>query len=185
MDKNENSNGFISSKKTQAIIDNDPAKNNIMGWCKADHLKCVDESLNNPTFSWAILVGDEVMIYKQPHLSDRIYIQSQITISPEHQTLIETKPDMKNNLMLNLTTNATNLNIGINFQIVEGKLKGVNLSKVHFADTISKADLLRNFLRVQQVHQTILNQLRSTLGLEFQQSKVQTTQPNDSDVGIG
>ena len=185
MGKEKNNDVLIPSKKIQAITDNDSVKNNIIGWCNADNLKCVDESSNNPNFSWAILVGGEVMIYKQPHLPDRIYIQSQISISPEHQTLIEAKPDMKNNLMLNLTTNATNLDIGMNFQIVEGKLKGVNLSKVHFADTISKADLLRNFLRVQQVHQTILNQLRSTLGLEFQQSKAQTTQPDASDVGIG
>jgi len=185
MSKKKNSNGSTTSKKIQTIIDNDPAKNNIICWCKADNLKCIDESSNNPKFSWAILIGGEVMIYKQPHLPDRIYIQSQIAISPEHQTLIEAKLDMKNNLMLNLTTNATNLDIGMNFQIVEEKLKGVNLSKVHFADTISKADLLRNFLRVQQVHQTILNQLRSTLGLEFQQSKAQTTQPDASDVGIG
>ena len=76
MGKEKNNDGLIPSKKIQAITDNDSVKTNIIGWCNADNLKCVDESSNNPKFSWAILVGGEVMIYKQPHLPDRIYIQS-------------------------------------------------------------------------------------------------------------
>ena len=56
------------------IVVTDPAKNNITGWCKADKINCTNESSRNTHFLWALLMNKQVMIYKQPHLSDRIYI---------------------------------------------------------------------------------------------------------------
>ena len=156
-----------------------------MGWCKADKIDCADESSRNTHFSWALLINKQVMIYKQPHLPDRIYIQSQIRLSTQHEAMLDSKPELKSNLMYNLTITATSLDMGLNFQITDKKLKGINLSKIHFGSTISKADLLRLYMRVQQVHLTVLNQLNNTLGMEFQQSHQIQDEPNASDVGIG
>ncbi len=167
------------------VIVNDPAKNNITGWCKADKIDCTDESSRNTHFSWALLMNKQVMIYKQPHLSDRIYIQSQIRLSTQHEVMLDSKSELKSSLMYNLTITATNLDMGLNFQITDGKLKGITLSKIHFGTTISKSDLLRLYMRVQQVHLTLLNQLNNTLGMEFQQSNQNQDEPNASDVGIG
>ena len=94
------------------ITHNDPTKNNIMGWCKADKIDCADESSRNAHFSWALLINKQVMIYKQPHLSDRIYIQSQIRLSTQHEAMLDSKPELKSNLMYNLTITATSLDMG-------------------------------------------------------------------------
>ena len=124
------------------------------------------------------------MIYKQSHLSDRIYIQSQIRLSTQHEVMLDSKPELKSSPMHNLTITATNLDMGLNFQITDGKLKEINLSKIHFGATISKSNLLRLYMRVQQVYLTILNQLNNTLGMELQQSNQNQDEPNASDVGM-
>ena len=174
-----------SKKQNKDItVNDDPSKNNIKGWCKSDKLKCVDERLNNPNFAWTLLISDQVMIYKQRNYPDRIYIQSQINIALEHQALIESNLEIKNNLLLNLPATAASLDIHLNFQNIEGKITGLSIVQIHFAATISKADMLRNFMRVQQIHRTVLNQLRNELGLELQQAQAEKTKPDASDAGI-
>ena len=74
-------------------------KKNIIDWYREDNRACVDASSQNTQFNFALLIANTVIIYKQPHLPNRIYIQSPIDISPEHQNLIETKPEIKKNLI--------------------------------------------------------------------------------------
>jgi len=131
----------------------DITKENIMNWCNDDNIQCVDESTSNPQFTWSLAIGNPaIIVYKQPHLPDRIFIQSQITISPEHQTLIRETWNVpkRNGFAVKLQSLGVQLDINMNFGFDrDGIMTSISSFKVHFHSTISKADFLKLFLRVQ------------------------------------
>ncbi|MCH7967095.1 MAG: DUF2299 family protein [Thaumarchaeota archaeon] len=149
----------------------DPVKQNIIDWCNEDGIQVLDQSDANPQFAWSVLLTKKVMVYKQPNLLDRIYVQSQIDVSPKHQTLIRNNQQIRNNLLLQLPAMASQNDINLTFRINNDVIEGISLFKINFHSTISKADFLRLFLRVEQIHSSVLNQLRTTLGLDLQQEQ--------------
>ena len=158
----------------------DVVKQNIINWCNEDRIEFVDESSRNPNFSWLVAVGKpQILFYKQPNLQDRIYAQSQIVVSPEHQTMIEGwNATKRNSMILKLQTLATQFDINMNFQLEGNKITTIGSFKVHFHSTIKKSDFLSLLLRVQTIHNNLLNQLRLSLGLELQQ--LQSQQSSES-----
>jgi len=165
----------------------DVAKQNIMTWCTDDGITCVDESSRNPTFSWLLALSNpQILFYKQPNLQDRIYAQSQINVSPQHQTMIEGWDATKrNNMILNLQTLATQFDININFQQDGNKITSISSFKIHFHSTIKKSDFLDLLVRVQNIHNSFLNQLRFSLGLELQQLQSQQQPSESTNPAIG
>ena len=165
----------------------DVVKQNIMNWCNEDGIERVDESSRNPNLSWLVALGKpQILFYKQPNLQDRIYAQSQINVSPEHQTMIEGWDAIKrNNMILKLQTLATQFGININFQQEGNKITSISSFKIHFHSTIKKSDFLDLLVRVQNIHNTLLNQLRFSLGLELQQLQSQQQSSESSNPAIG
>ncbi len=76
-------------------------------------------------------------------------------------------------MILNLQTLATQFDINMNFQLEGNKLISIGSFKIHFHSTIKKSDFLDMLVRVQNIHNTLLNQLRLSLGLELQQMQSQ------------
>jgi len=152
----------------------DPVKQNILDWCKEDHMKCEDVSDKNPQFAFCIQIGTQIVIYKKPKLLDRIFVQSQITVNPKHTKLIKSKPDLEKKLMIGLPTLATQFDVSISFDATkDNELTGIRIYKTHFHSSISKADFLALITRHQPVYNVILNQLRQELGFESQQAEAQ------------
>jgi len=163
----------------------DPVKQNIIDWCKEDNLKCVDESSDNPKHVFALSVFDSVSIYKQSHLPDRIYIQSQYPITEENKELMNKKPEIAKNIKTNLPKLASQYDVHVNFGEEKNILTRISIYKIHFHSTISKADFLRLFLRVHQVSNSIITQVSGELGLILKQESKKKPAPDASDVGIG
>jgi len=165
----------------------DVVKQNIMNWCSEDKIECIDESSRNPSFNWLLSIGDpKILFYKQPHLQDRINAQSQIIVSPEHQTMIEGwNATKRNDMVFKLQTIATQYDISMNFQKEGDKITMINSFKTHFHSTIKKSDFLELFIRVQNIHMNLLNQLRLSLGLELQQLQSQQQSSESSNPAIG
>ena len=174
----------MSTENQQDIV-----KQNIIQWCKDDNIPCEDVSSKNHQFAWGLAIGKpETIIYKQPHLPDRIYIQSQITITPEHQELINTTWTLqkKNDMLLNLRMLAVQYDINMNFQEdSNGKLIAISSFKIHFHSSIKKANILKMFIRVQSIHIVILNQLSKALGIEMKQLQAQQQSSDSSNPAIG
>jgi len=163
----------------------DSIRQNIIDWCQDDNIQCVDTSAENTQFAWSLRLGNTaITIYKQPHLPDRIFIQSQIVLSEIHRTLVNQTWDtnQRNNMMFNLKKLVVGYNINMDFQLRGDELLGFNTHKIHFNSTISKAGLLEKFIRVQSIHEVILNQLNIELGLALQSDR---TNRNSNDVDTG
>jgi len=159
----------------------DPVIQNVIDWCKEDNIDCVDDSSKNTTLSWLLTINKNVIIYKQPEQPDRIYIQSQINISKNHQEMItKWNQTKKNDLILKLQTLVAQFDANIQIIQEETTITKIVLSKVRFHSTISKAEFLELYVRTDTIHGTILNHLRHSLGLELQQSQAQQKH-SDSD----
>ena len=155
----------------------DPVRQNIIDWCQTDNIPCVETSQNNPNFTWSFSLGPTaITIYKQPQLTDRIYIQSQIGLSPEHQTLVNQtwQIPQKNTMMINLKKLAAQYNINMDFRMNGNDLLGFNTFTIHFHSSISKADFLEKFIKLQGIHDIILNSLNVELGIATQMTQTNT-----------
>lgn len=156
----------------------DVIKQNIINWCREDNIDCVDTSTDNPQFTWSLrLGGASITVYKQPRFPDRIYIQSQIRLASEHQTLVNQawQIQQKNNMMLNMKKLSVQYNVNMDFQTNEDNLLGFNTYKTHYHSSISKADFLEKFISLQEIHFVILNSLNMELGIANQMIQ---TNPN-------
>ena len=158
----------------------DPVKQNIIDWCNTDNIQCNDLSNDNPIFSWIVGMGKNlILIYKVPQFPDRIYIESRIKISENHQKLInETwNKAKKNNMLLTLKAVAVQLDFNISFTFeendkkpkVKDKITEIKSNKVHFHSSIKKADFLSVFNRISNIHNHLLNQLSILLETEVKQ----------------
>jgi len=160
--------------------DPDTVKQNIIDYCKADNIKCTDIGASNPNFSWIFTIGESSIIaYKIKGQDDRIYIESQIKLSPDHLKLFnETwNPQQKNNLLLKLQTLAVTLDVNLNFikdTKDKNKITVIKTNKIHFHSSMSKAHFLSLFLRMSMIHSNIKNQLSLALNVGLVQTKQQT-----------
>ncbi len=150
----------------------DPAMTNIINWCQEDNIQCVDTSANRPNVLWSLRIGTlAITVYKLPQILDRIYVQSGINLNPEHQTLVNQtwQQPQRNDMMMKLKMLATQYDVNLNFGMNGNNLISFSTFKIHFHTSISKADFLSLFIRVQTIHEIILNQLNLSLGLATQQ----------------
>lgn len=155
----------------------DPIIQNIIDWCQEDNIRSVVDTTTNPRMIWAVNVGAGIIVYKQQQLLDRIYFQSQINFAEIHRTLVNQTWDVsqRNAMMFNLKKLAAQFDVLMNFQLTNDELTGFHTYKIHHDFTISKADFLEKFLRVQAVHDVILNQLNFELGHALQSSPNQNS----------
>lgn len=163
----------------------DPTRQNIIDWCQEDNIPSVSDDAVNPQFVWAIGVGaTRISVYKIIQIPDRIYFQSQINFSEIHRTLVNQtwNVNQRNNMMHNLKKLVAQYDILMNFQLTNDELTGFHTYKIHHHPTISKADFLEKFLRVQAVHEVILNQLNIELGIALQSDQANQ---NSGDVNTG
>ena len=70
--------------------------------------------------------------------------------------------------MFNLKKLVAQLDILMNFQLINDELTGFHTYKIHLHSTISKADFIEKYLRIQSVHDIVLNQLNIELGVALQ-----------------
>lgn len=149
----------------------DPARQSIVDWCQQDGISCVDQPAN-PQMAWGLTLGS-ITVYKQPQFPDRVYLQSTINLSNIHRTLVNQTWDnvQRNVMMFNLKKLVTQLGALLNFVNPNDELTGFHTFKIHGHPTISKADFIDDFLRMQAIHEIVLNQLNLELGSALSSSQ--------------
>ena len=150
----------------------DPVMTNIINWCQEDHIPCENQSSQRPNVLWVLKIGNlAITVYKLPQLPDRIYVQSGISLNDNHRTLVNQTWEVaqKNDMMLKLKMLATQYDANMNFVVNDNNLNSFSTYKIHYHSTISKADFLSLFMRIQNIHEIVWNQLNSSLGLATQQ----------------
>ncbi len=150
----------------------DPVMTNIIDWCREDNIPCEDNSARLPNVSWSLRIGTlAVSAYKLQQIPDRIYIQSGITLNPNHQTLVNQtwEQPQRNDMMMKLKMLSAQYGVNMSFGMNGNNLISFATFKIHFHTTISKADFLTLFLRVSSIHEIFLNQLSLSLGLATRQ----------------
>jgi len=165
----------------------DPVIQNIVDWCQEDNIPCTVANNPEPPFAWVVTlgrVGQIITIYKTTNHNDRIYVQSQIAFSEAHRTLVNQtwNAQQRNNMMFNLTKLAVQYGVGLNFQQNADEIIGVNTFKIHHHSTISKAELLEKYIRIESIHMVFLNQLNLELGVALQQNRENESSGN-ADTG--
>ena len=142
----------------------DSTRQNIIDWCQQDGIPCVEQPAN-PQMVWGLSLGS-ISIYKQPRFTDRIYFQSSINLSNIHRTLVNQTWDNahRNVMMFNLKKLVTQLDALLNFINPNDELIGFHTFKIQCNSTILKADFIEKFLRMQAIHEIVLNQLNLELG---------------------
>jgi hypothetical protein len=145
---------------------------NIIDWCQQDGISCVHEP-ENLNMSWALQVGGTLVIYTTLQHSERIYFQSQINFAEIHRALVNQtwNNNQRNVMMFNLKKLVAQLDVLMNFQLINDELTGFHTYKIHDHATISKADFLEKYRRVQAVHEIVLNQLNLELGIALQKNQ--------------
>ena len=78
-------------------------------------------------------------------------------------------------MVLNMKKLSTQYNVNMDFQMNGDNLLGFNTFKIHYHSSISKADFLEKFIRIQGIHEIILNSLNIELGIATQ---IVQTNPN-------
>ena len=149
----------------------DTTRQNIIDWCQQDGILCVEQPTNSQMV-WGLSLGS-ISLYKQPRFPDRIYFQSSINLSNIHRTLVNQTWDnaQRNVMMFNLKKLVTQLDALLNFVNPNDELIGFHTFKIQSHTTISKADFIEKFLRMQAIHEIVLNQLNLELGSALASSK--------------
>jgi len=150
----------------------DPVMTNIIDWCQEDNIPCENQSAQRPNVLWVLKIGNlAITIFKLQQLPDRIYVQSGISLNGNHRTLVNQtwKVAQKNDMMMKLKMLATQYDVNMNFVMNGNNLNSFSTYKIHFHTSISKADFLSLFMRIQTIHEIILNQLNLSLGIATQQ----------------
>jgi len=165
----------------------DPVKQNIIDWCNADGIQVVDESSKIPDCEWFLVALGNTMIFKLKKFSDRIYFQSKITISKNHQKIIADNQKMRVGLVLQIPTIVLQMDASCAIEQNDTTITKVITSKVHYHSTIKKADFLTKLAKVQDVHTNLLNRL--SVQLQTTAKQLQENQPAPApdarDVGVG
>ena len=150
----------------------DPVMTNIINWCQEDNIQCVDNSTNRSNVLWSLRIGTQsITVYKLSHILDRVYVQSGIGLNPEHQTLVNQtwQQPQRNDMMMKMKMLATQYDVNIDFVMNGNNIISFSTFKIHFHTTMSKADFLSMYIRIQSIHEIIFNQLNLSLGLATQQ----------------
>jgi len=165
----------------------DIVKQNIMNYCTADNIRFEDQSSKNTNLDWCLMINGKVAVYKQQQYPERIYFQSGINIASEHQALITTNNQIRNNILLRIPSLLAQLDVSCKITQANNSITQISLSKLHFHSSIKKADFLELYLRLYQVQEVLLNQLSVQLQVSLQQltQNQQTPAPGAGDVGIG
>jgi len=165
----------------------DTTKQNIIDWCKEDGILIEDNSSKFPNYEWLLLVDKNKIVFKTKRHPNRIFIQSSITITNNHQKIIADDQKMKFNMILQIPTMILQMGATCSIEQNDTTITKVSVSKIHFHSSMKKADFLANLFKVQDIHQNLLNQLSvklQTTAKQLQQNQPAPA-PDASDVGIG
>lgn len=128
---------------------------------------------------FSIQAGEQpaIAIYVMKNFPDRIIIQGDIFLSPEHQKLTQKMNDGQfNQFVVNLQDKLTSYNVRHRFFIKEKTLEQIRLHLFFHEANLDRDTLLQNFVRIQEVVQAIINMVNITLGVSIQTPK----EPGDS-----
>lgn len=148
----------------------DPTMTNIINWCQEDNIQNTVGGIVERV-GWSINIGNRgISVYKLTRFLDRIYFQSTINFSEIHRTLVNQtwNENQRGVMMFNLKKLVAQLDILMNFQLNNDELTGFHTYKIHHHSTISKAGFIETYLRIQSVHDIVLNQLNLELGVSLQ-----------------
>ena len=161
----------------------DSIKQNIIDWCREDKIQCVDKSSKDSQFTWLLTIG-KIILYKQPHLQDRLYFQFQIKLAEIHRKLVNQTWNIhqRNSMMYHLKKLGVQYDINLDFKFNGDEIEGISLHKIHFNSTISKSEFLEKFLRVQAIRNVILDQLNIEFGIALNRDH---TNQDSSNVDTG
>ena len=163
----------------------DPTRQNIIDWCNADNIPCVDAT-QNPNMDWCLMLNKrKIAVFRITRFPDRIYFQSGIDIAPQHQTLIAENNQIRNDILLQIPSLIIQLDHDPRITQANNTISSVNISTTHFHTTISKADFLSIVSRLMNVQQLVLNQLSVPLQTTLAQLQQTPTTLDATDVGIG
>lgn len=81
-------------------------------------------------------------------------------------------------MMFNLRKLAIQYDANMNFQLNGDELIGINTFKIHFNSLITKSEFLEKYLRMESIHDILLNQLNIELGVALQNDKTNQNSKN-------
>lgn len=150
-------------------------KNKIIDWLKQDGIPCKEiDVTSNPEIDWNLSVGlDRLSVYSMPKTLDRVIIQADIRLAPEHQELVNNQWSkiQLNTLLFNITSSLVMYNV--RHQILFNSKQEFTGVRMHLflIDNLNKETYLTSQMRIGEVFVTILNQLSMSLGIETQKMK--------------
>ena len=158
-------------------------KNKIIGWLKEDEITFKENDVSKlPLLEWGLTVGvNPISIYAVKKLPDRVFVQADIGLAKEHQELINEKWEKPklNNLLGSFVTSIVSLNV--RQKILLNDKKKVRGFRMHdfLIDSLNKENLIKTYLRIDEVVILTLQRLSSSLGIEMQ--KLQQEQKTGSE----
>lgn len=161
----------------------DPLIQDIQNWCQEDVIPCT--VLQNPpeALAWSVTLGQsghQISVYKTSKFDDRIFFQSGITFNEQHRTLVNQTWTalQRDNMSSNLRKTAVMFGASLDFRLNNDEVLGINTFKIHHDSTMSKADFIETFLRVESIHLVMLSELNIQLNVAMQQ-------PNQDNTNTG
>jgi len=158
-------------------------KNKIIGWLKEDGITFKENDVSKlPLLEWSLTVGvNPISVYTVKKLPDRVFVQADIGLAKEHQELINEKWEKPklNNLLGSFVTSIVSLNV--RQRILLDDKKKVRGFRMHdfLIDSLNKENLIKTYLRIDEVVILTLQRLSSSLGIEMQ--KLQQEQKTGSE----
>ena len=157
-------------------------KNKVIDWLKEDEFDFKETDASKlPLFEWCLSVGkNHILIYTLKKLPDRVIVQADIGLG-ETKELLNEKWDKQrlNNLLASFV--ATIISLSVKQKILFDDKKKVRGFRIHdfLIDSLNKENLLKTYLRINEVVILTLQSLSSSIGVEMQ--KLQQEQKAGSE----
>jgi len=150
-------------------------KNKIIGWLKEDEIPFKEIDISKlPLLEWSLSVGvNPISIYTAKTLPDRVFIQSDIGLAKEHKELINEKWEKTklNTLLSQFVSSIISLNVRQRILLDDDKkIRGFRIHDF-LIDNLNKENLIKTYLRIDEVIILTLQRLSSALGIEIQKLK--------------
>jgi len=163
----------------------DEIKAQIISWLKEANVQFDDIQLNETQvndFEFMLTTKGplKIHIYILKKLPDRVTIQSELGLAPEHREMVRTMDATKRNaLLLNLSNNITLYNVRFRFILDGVQLNGIRIHLFKHDDQLTKDWIIETSIRLQEITNNLINIINLGLGRPPQQPKT-TTDEDDS-----
>jgi len=157
-------------------------QNKIISWLKEDGIDFKEmDIIKLPLIEWGLSVGkNHILIYTMKKLPDRVIVQADIDLGVTKELLNEKWDKQRlNNLLTSFV--ATIISLSVKQKILFDDKKKVRGFRIHdfLIDSLNKENLLKTYLRINEVVILTLQSLSSSIGVEMQ--KLQQEQKTGSE----